>query len=183
MDDWPISLTSPTTVRWSAIIRDRIQDGIKRGMTLAAGEGGEADARLRPALRQEHRSLDDGHVRRGGRIEASEGSSHDTQGTHIVREPASVLAGAGRAFAHHSFTAAYEPGKRVEIEGVVKEFVWRNPHSFVRHRSHGQVREDGDVDPRVGLEHPVVGREVSRDADDAQVRRPHHRGRRTRARS
>ena len=35
-------------------------------------------------------------------------------------------------FAHHSFTAAYDPGKRVEIEGVVREFVWRNPHSFVR---------------------------------------------------
>jgi len=43
-----------------------------------------------------------------------------------------VIAGAGRAFAHHSFTAAYESGKRMEIEGVVKEFVWRNPHSFVR---------------------------------------------------
>ena len=43
-----------------------------------------------------------------------------------------VTAGVGRAFAHHSFTAAYESGKRVEIEGVVKEFVWRNPHSFVR---------------------------------------------------
>ena len=43
-----------------------------------------------------------------------------------------VIAGAGRAFAHHSFTAAYESGKRVEIEGVVKEFVWRNPHSFVQ---------------------------------------------------
>jgi len=42
------------------------------------------------------------------------------------------LAGAGRVFAHHSFTAAYEAGKRVEIEGVVKEFVWRNPHSYVR---------------------------------------------------
>jgi hypothetical protein len=43
-----------------------------------------------------------------------------------------LLAGAGRVFAHHSFTAAYEPGKRVEVEGVVKEFVWRNPHSYVR---------------------------------------------------
>jgi len=43
-----------------------------------------------------------------------------------------VIAGAGRAFAHHSFTAAYESGKRVEVEGVVKEFIWRNPHSFVR---------------------------------------------------
>ena len=43
-----------------------------------------------------------------------------------------IVAGAGRAYAHHSFTAAYESGKRVEIEGVVKEFIWRNPHSFVR---------------------------------------------------
>ena len=43
-----------------------------------------------------------------------------------------VLAGASAAFAHHSFTAAYDNTKRVEVEGVVKEFVWRNPHSFVR---------------------------------------------------
>jgi len=42
------------------------------------------------------------------------------------------IAGASRVFAHHSFTAAYEAGKRVEVEGVVKEFVWRNPHSYVR---------------------------------------------------
>ncbi len=37
-----------------------------------------------------------------------------------------------RVFAHHSFTAAYEAGQRVEIEGVVQEFVWLNPHSYVR---------------------------------------------------
>ena len=43
-----------------------------------------------------------------------------------------LLAGAGRVVAHHSFTAAYDNTKRVEVEGVVREFVWRNPHSFVR---------------------------------------------------
>jgi hypothetical protein len=43
-----------------------------------------------------------------------------------------LLAGSGRLLAHHSFTAAYDSTKRVEVEGVVKEFVWRNPHSFVR---------------------------------------------------
>jgi hypothetical protein len=43
-----------------------------------------------------------------------------------------VLASAGVAYAHHSFTAAYDNTKRVEVEGVVKEFVWRNPHSFLR---------------------------------------------------
>src|SRR6185437_12300501 len=43
-----------------------------------------------------------------------------------------VAAGGSHLLAHHSFTAAYESGKRVSIEGDVKEFVWRNPHSFVR---------------------------------------------------
>lgn len=43
-----------------------------------------------------------------------------------------ALAGADRVLAHHSFGATYDSTKRVEIEGVVKEFVWRNPHSFLR---------------------------------------------------
>ena len=43
-----------------------------------------------------------------------------------------LLVSSTAALAHHSFTAAYEAGKRVTVEGVVKEFVWRNPHSFVR---------------------------------------------------
>jgi hypothetical protein len=46
---------------------------------------------------------------------------------------AALLGGAsGRVWTHHSFTAAYDPTRRVQVEGVVKEFVWRNPHSFVR---------------------------------------------------
>ena len=43
-----------------------------------------------------------------------------------------ILTVTNMALAHHSFTAAYDNTKRVEVEGVVKEFVWRNPHSFVR---------------------------------------------------
>jgi hypothetical protein len=43
-----------------------------------------------------------------------------------------LLPGVHGVFAHHSFTAAYDASKRVEIEGSVKEFIWRNPHSFVR---------------------------------------------------
>ena len=37
-----------------------------------------------------------------------------------------------RAFAHHSVTATYITGKEVKIEGTLKEFIWRNPHSFMR---------------------------------------------------
>lgn len=35
------------------------------------------------------------------------------------------------AWAHHSFPAHYVAGQSVTIEGVVAEFLWRNPHSFV----------------------------------------------------
>ena len=45
---------------------------------------------------------------------------------------ASLVAASGEVLAHHSFTAAYDSSKRMQIEGIVKEFVWRNPHSFVR---------------------------------------------------
>lgn len=43
-----------------------------------------------------------------------------------------LLAGVGQAWAHHSFSATYDAAQKIEIEGVVKEFVWRNPHSFLR---------------------------------------------------
>jgi len=43
-----------------------------------------------------------------------------------------LLAAPAISLAHHSFTAAYDNTKRVEVEGVVTEFIWRNPHSFVR---------------------------------------------------
>ena len=36
------------------------------------------------------------------------------------------------AFAHHSATATYIHGKVVKVEGTLKEFVWRNPHSFMK---------------------------------------------------
>ena len=34
--------------------------------------------------------------------------------------------------AHHSVSATYITGKSVRIEGTLKEFIWRNPHSFMR---------------------------------------------------
>ena len=94
-----------------------------------------------------------------------------------------LLGGAGPLVAHHSFTAAYDNTKRVEVEGVVTEFVWRNPHSFVRMAVTPEEGVTEDLEPRVGVEQPVVGREISRDADDAPGRRPHHRGGPTGARS
>ena len=43
-----------------------------------------------------------------------------------------LLVGAGRVFAHHSFSAEYDSTQKVELEGVVTQFVWRNPHSFMK---------------------------------------------------
>jgi len=39
--------------------------------------------------------------------------------------------GGGQAFAHHSATSVYQ-SKSAKIEGTVKEFLWRNPHSFFK---------------------------------------------------
>jgi hypothetical protein len=43
-----------------------------------------------------------------------------------------LILGGGPAFAHHSATATYIHGKTVKIEGTLKEFIWRNPHSFIK---------------------------------------------------
>ena len=40
--------------------------------------------------------------------------------------------GGAQAFAHHAATATYIHGKSVTIEGTLKEFAWRNPHSFLK---------------------------------------------------
>ena len=57
------------------IIKERIEDMVKRGMTRGAGEGREADARLRSALRSRDRAVDDGDVHRSrvpGRLEGGD---------------------------------------------------------------------------------------------------------------
>lgn len=43
-----------------------------------------------------------------------------------------VMLGGSLTFAHHSVAASYLIGKSVTIDGTLKEFVWRNPHSFMR---------------------------------------------------
>ena len=40
--------------------------------------------------------------------------------------------GAGRAYAHHSFAATYYIDKTQTIEGNIVEFLFRNPHSYIK---------------------------------------------------
>ena len=42
-----------------------------------------------------------------------------------------VVAFTASAFAHHSF-AMFDAQKTVTLQGTVKEFEWRNPHSWLR---------------------------------------------------
>ena len=42
-----------------------------------------------------------------------------------------ILTSAVTAYAHHSFAATYQETKKVQIEGKVASFTFRNPHSFL----------------------------------------------------
>lgn len=47
-----------------------------------------------------------------------------------------------RAYGHHSFAATYFVDQTSKIDGTVKEFLWRNPHSFIKVEA---PDEKGDV--------------------------------------
>jgi hypothetical protein len=57
---------------------------------------------------------------------------------------AGILAGGSLARAHHSFAAIYVDDQTATIEGVVVQFLYRNPHSIlqvsVKQRNGGEVR-------------------------------------------
>ena len=36
------------------------------------------------------------------------------------------------AYAHHSFAATYSVDKQVNVEGTITQFLFRNPHSFIK---------------------------------------------------
>jgi hypothetical protein len=38
----------------------------------------------------------------------------------------------GRAYAHHSFAATYYVDQVITVKGIVTEFLFRNPHSFLK---------------------------------------------------
>jgi hypothetical protein len=45
---------------------------------------------------------------------------------------AAAFACGGRAFAHHSFAATYYVDQVITVKGIVTEFLFRNPHSFLK---------------------------------------------------
>jgi hypothetical protein len=49
----------------------------------------------------------------------------------LVTVAALFLAG-GRADAHHSFAATYFVDQEITVEGTLTQFLYRNPHSFVK---------------------------------------------------
>jgi hypothetical protein len=49
----------------------------------------------------------------------------------VLTMVAGLLSG-GQAYAHHSFAATYQVDKVVTIKGKIVQFLYRNPHSFVK---------------------------------------------------
>jgi hypothetical protein len=55
---------------------------------------------------------------------------------------AGLFAAAGRVYAHHSFAATYFVDQEITVEGTLTQFLYRNPHSFVKVESKD---DKGDV--------------------------------------
>jgi Family of unknown function (DUF6152) len=45
---------------------------------------------------------------------------------------ATMLLSGGAAYAHHSFAATYFVDQEITVEGTLTQFLFRNPHSFVK---------------------------------------------------
>jgi hypothetical protein len=43
-----------------------------------------------------------------------------------------ALLGGDRAYAHHSFAATYFVDQKITVEGDITQFMYRNPHSFIK---------------------------------------------------
>ena len=45
---------------------------------------------------------------------------------------AAILLSSGAVYAHHSFAATYFVDQEITVEGTLTQFMFRNPHSFVK---------------------------------------------------
>jgi hypothetical protein len=52
--------------------------------------------------------------------------------TLLILLVAIVLVSGTRAYAHHSFAATYFVDQEITVEGTLTQFMYRNPHSFVK---------------------------------------------------
>lgn len=54
------------------------------------------------------------------------------KGRFAVFALAMIVIFVGRAYAHHSFAATYFVDKQITVEGTLTQFLYRNPHSFIK---------------------------------------------------
>ena len=66
-----------------------------------------------------------------------------------------LLAGAGRVFAHHAFTAEYDATQKLEVRGRGDGVCLAQSSFLHENRCHEQRRNDAELDSRMGLREPV----------------------------
>ena len=50
----------------------------------------------------------------------------------LILSMAFGIACAGTAYAHHSFAATYFVDREITVKGSISQFLYRNPHSFIK---------------------------------------------------
>ena len=70
----------------------------------------------------------------------------------LAATAAGLVAGA-TGYAHHSYSATYDVGRQVTLEGKLVQFVFKNPHSFVTL----QAPDDKGVEQRWSVEWSGTG--------------------------
>ena len=135
------------------MIRDRIQDLKSKGMTLAAGEGGPADAGLRRPLWRDHRCR--GQRTCSSRLSIGLSRRRSNAQSGLPRRSAQRCCRHGQRTPTIPTPRPTTSANEVKLEGKLVQFVYRNPHSFVHIQAPDQTGAPAAVGGRVGRHRPA----------------------------
>ena len=75
-----------------------------------------------------------------------------------------VLLVGGRLVAHHAFSAEFDAGKPIKLQGTVTKVEWINPHSWIHIDVKGNDRQGRELDDRVRRPEPAAAPRLNKNS-------------------